>query len=220
MSYGKFQDTVDYAQSCLDAETFAHTCRVLNYALQILETKKKADTSVVILAAILHDIGRETCSTANHAKAGSEKSAAYLLEKGYSEDFAKCVAECILTHSNCSEVPPQTLEAKILFDADKLDTTGAMGTARAIVQCIHEGIPVYSLGEDNLSLEGKKEDPASLIRKYRQKMKKLEKVFFTEKARKIAAKHQLIMNEYFEELIDEIESNYRKGKDLSQKYCN
>jgi uncharacterized protein len=219
MTYGKFQEVIDYVQSCLDVNDFAHTCRVLNYTLQILDTKKKADTTVVILAAILHDIGHTTGCTADHAKTGSEKSYAYLVEKGYSDEMAKHIADCILTHCNCSETPPQTLEAKILFDADKLDTTGAIGIARMIVQCQQDGDPMYTLEKDSLPHEGKKEDPASLMKKYKQKLKKLEKVFFTEKAKKIATKHQLLMDEYFEEFLDEINSNYKKGSQLAKKYC-
>jgi hypothetical protein len=79
---------------------------------------------------------------------------------------------------------------------------------------------MYTLGEDSLPLEGKKEDPASLMKKYRQKLKKLEKVFFTAKAKKIATKHQLMMDEYFEEFMDEIDNNYKKGSQLAKKYCH
>jgi uncharacterized protein len=220
VNYGKFQDAIDYVQSCLDTDGFMHTCRVLNYALQILDTEKKADTDVVILSAILHDIGRATGNSTNHANTGSEKSYAYLVGKGYTDEVAKHVADCIMTHCKCSETSPQTLEAKILFDADKLDTTGAIGTALAIVQCRQDGEPMYTLEENGTPLVGEKEETDSLMKKYRQKLRRLEKVFFTKKAKKIAAKHQLTMDEYFEEFIEEIESNHKKGSKLVQKYCN
>ena len=220
MNYGKYQEVIEYIQSSLNADDFAHTCRVFNYALQILDAEKKADASVVIFAAILHDIGRADEEAEDHGKAGSEKSYAYLTEKGYADELAKSVANCILTHCSCSEVPPQTLEAKILFDADKLDTTGAVGTARAIAQCRLEGNPMYALGEDGLPLSGKKEEASSLMKKYSRKLKKLEKVFFTEKAKKIAVKRQPIMDEYFNQLAEELESNYKKGSELIKKYCN
>jgi len=220
MDYGKYQSIIADIQSQMNADDFAHTCRVVNYAMQILDTEKKADNSVVILAAILHDIGRAGGKAEDHAKMGSEKSYAYLTEKGYADELAKHVSYCILTHCSCSEIPPQTLEAKILFDADKLDTTGAVGTARMIAQCLQDANPMYILGEDGFPLGGKKGEPASLMRECRQKLKKLEKVFFTKKAKNIAAKHQSAMEEYFEKFIEEIKGNYKKGSKLIQKYCN
>ena len=220
MNYREYQEVTEYVQSSLNADGFAHTCRVCNYALQIIDTEKYADASVVILAAILHDIGRVDGEAGDHGKVGSEKSYTYLIEKGYADELAKSVADCILTHSSASETPPQTLEAKILFDADKLDTTGAVGTARAILQCNQTGVPMYTLGKDGLPLGGKKEEQASLMKEYRRKLKKLEKVFYTEKAKKIAAKRQPIMDVYFNQLSEELVSNYKRGNKLIKKYCN
>jgi uncharacterized protein len=220
MNYGKYQEIIDYIQSCLNADDFAHTCRVFNYVLQILDSEKDADADAAILAALFHDVGRADGEDENHDKTGSEKSYAYLVEKGYADELARHVADCILTHCNCSETRPQSLEAKILFDADKLDTTGAIGTARAIAQCRQDGMPLYILGEDNLPLRGKKEEPASLIKKYRRKLKKLDTAFFTKKAKRIADKHQLAMDEYFENLIKELDRNYKKGSERIKKYCN
>ena len=218
MDYGKYQDISDYTRSCLNAGDFAHSCRVLNYALQILDTEKNADASVVILAAILHDVGRANGEAEDHARRGSENSYAWLVEKGYADELARQVADCILTHCSCSETSPQTLEAKILFDADKLDTTGAVGTARAIIQSAQAGIPVYALGEDGLPLGGKKKEPESLIKEYRQKLKKLETIFYTKKAKKIALRHQEAMDAYFEKLSKEIDRNYKKGNELLKKH--
>lgn len=218
MDYGKYQDVLDYAQSCINDDDFAHTCRVLNYALQILESKKGADASVVILAIILHDIGRSEGESDEQIRAGSERCYSYLVEKGYSEELARHVADCIMTRRQNSDAVPQTLEAKIVFDADKLDTTGAIGTARAIIQCQVEGMPMYTLGDDGLPLEGSKEEPASLMKSYRRSLRKLEKVFYTKAAKKIAARHQPVMGDYFEKLIEELNRNYKKGNELIKKH--
>ena len=217
MNYGKFQSAIDYTQSFLNADDFAHTCRVLGYALQILAAEKKADATVVILAAILHDISRDAHNSTDHAQAGSEKSYTFLVENGYTDKLARQVADCILTHSTSSKTQPQTLEAKILFDADKLDTTGAVGAARAAIQCRHDGKPMYTLGEDGFP--DNKRESASLLGKYRRKLKKLKKIFFTEKAKKIAAKNQPAMDEYFKGFEEEIDRNYKEGSKLIQKYC-
>ena len=219
MHYGKYQEVIGHIKYCLKPEDFAHTLRVLGYALQILKSEKAADAEVVILASLLHDIGRADGNGYEHYRKGSEQSRAYLTEKGYEEALAARVADCIATHSTHSNEKPQTLEAKIVFDADKLDTTGAVGTARVIAQYAHEGKSLYVLGDDDQPLAGKKEEAPSLLRKYKRKLKGLEEVFFTDKAKKIAEKHQETMDEYFKQLKKEVNDNHEKMEKLLSKYC-
>jgi len=218
MNFGKYQDVLEHAKACLGAEDFAHTYRVLGYALQILETKKKAQADVVILAALLHDLGRAQGETYEHDKRGSEMGFSYLVQKGYAEDLARHVADCILTHSNTSETKPQSLEAQILFDADKLDTIGAIGIARIIGEYAKSNIPMYLLDDSGLLMPGKKDEPASLIKKYKQKLKNRGKTLYTDKAKKIAAKHTVAMAEYFKHIGKEASGNHKKTMELLQNH--
>ena len=72
----------------------------------------------------------------------------YLLENGFSEAFADAVRSCILTHRFRVARPPQSIEAKILFDADKLDVTGALGIARTLLYKGTVTEPLYLLDEN------------------------------------------------------------------------
>lgn len=49
-----------------------------------------------------------------------------------------------MTHRFRKNRPPESPEAKILFDADKLDVTGAMGVARTLVYQGTMAQPLYS----------------------------------------------------------------------------
>ena len=223
MGKKNYQDVLEAVKELLCQDDFLHTQRVLNYALQILETESKANPEAVILSAILHDIGRAKngtgfLSSGSHAETGAEKSREILAGKEYPEEVIQLVAECILTHSNKSEAKPQTLEAQILFDADKLDMTGAVGVARAI-QAAADGKPFYQVDEDGFPLKGKKKESPSLFQDYQQKLDKTSTLFYTDKARKMAIKRQKIMDDYFSNLHNEIDKNHENGMKLLHRYC-
>ena len=194
-----------------------HTERVLCYALRLLAVEKHADADVVIAAAILHDIGRQE-PLGPHAEIGSKKSRLFLLQNGYPADKAEHVAQCILTHSYKSKKVPQSLEAEIVFDADKLDVTGAIGVARAAFACQLAKAPLFSLNEDGLPRPGTKGEESSLLREYHKKLKKLPTRLYTKKAKKIALKNQRVMDDFFEGLWREAKENYSKGLSLIRHY--
>lgn len=112
-----------------------HIYRVLYNAMDIAGTEQNVDYDVLICACLLHDIGRkeqfenpELC----HAMVGGEKAYQFLLENSFDTAFADKVKHCIQTHRYRQNNPPQSLEAKILFDSDKIDATGALGIARTL----------------------------------------------------------------------------------------
>lgn len=128
----------NYMLSCIEdsAHDKEHVYRVLYYALEIASEEQNVDNDVLIAACLLHDIGRKE-QFANpslcHADIGGQKAYAFLIEHGFHTDFAEKVKHCIQTHRFRKNNTPQSTEAKILFDADKLDTTGAIGIARTLL---------------------------------------------------------------------------------------
>lgn len=137
-------DKTQFAQmeaTMLEAmEDSAHDCqhvyRVLYTALDIANYENDADIDILIAACLLHDIGRKAQfenPSLCHAKVGSEMAYRYLLSIGWEKKDAQHVSDCINSHRYRGNHSPQTIEAKILFDADKLDAAGAMGIARTLI---------------------------------------------------------------------------------------
>jgi HD superfamily phosphodiesterase len=104
-----------------------HIQRTLDYALRISENEKP-DLNILIPAILLHDIDR---SEKEHFS--SKLPEEFLKRAGFSKREREKIIRCIETHSTFSQKSPKTIEEKILFDADKLDSFGAVGIARFFI---------------------------------------------------------------------------------------
>jgi uncharacterized protein len=121
-----------YYEAADPAHDFEHVLRVLRLAERIAATEG-ADVTVVRAAALLHDIGRaeEIATGADHAAVAAERARPILAAAGYSPAQVAAAAQAIAAHRFRQGTPPATLEARVLYDADKLDAIGAIGVARA-----------------------------------------------------------------------------------------
>lgn len=207
----------DFMLSCMDdtAHDKEHIYRVLYNALEIAAAENDVDYDILIAACLLHDIGRkeqfenpELC----HAIIGGEKAYNFLLVNGFEIYYAEQVKQCIQTHRYRRNNPPQSLEAKILFDADKLDAAGAIGIARTL---LYKGIvsePLYSVLPNGLISNGENDVMPSFFQEYKYKLEKLYSNFYTEKATQIAKERQSIAVKYYDSLYQEVNSSYLNGR--------
>ncbi|MDO4313011.1 MAG: hypothetical protein Q4C52_07985 [Eubacteriales bacterium] len=104
-----------------------------------------------------HDIGRKEQyenPALCHAEVGGNKAYQFLLAHRFPEAFAEKVRDCIQSHRYRRDNPPRSLEAKILFDADKIDVSGALGIARTLLYQGQTGEPLYSLLSDGRVSDG------------------------------------------------------------------
>ncbi len=204
-----------------DVHDNLHIYRVLSYALQIAKHERNINKDVLILACLLHDIGRreeEADSRLCHAKVGAKKATEFLSGKGYDEKTVSHVAECILTHRSRAKLTPKTIEGKILFDADKLDLTGTMGIVRSLQFGARFSEPVYLLGEDNMPVDAKTDKNHSLMRVYYKKLKKIEKKLYLDYSRKIAKKQKKSTNCFFKSMGKEMYDNHINCKTSLSEY--
>ena len=198
----------EFMHSCMgdSAHDCEHVYRVLGNALTIAQGEC-VDKDVLIAACLLHDIGRLDQirnSSLCHAMVGSEKAYRYLIRIGFDDDFSGKVRDCIRTHRFRKNVPPQSLEAKILFDADKLDVVGAIGIARTLVYKGTVTEPLYTRLPNGKISDGAHEDTPSFFREYHYKLEKLYDRFYTIKGREMALQRREAAQSFYEELFREV----------------
>jgi len=116
------------------AHGWPHVERVLELASRIVVEegleKSSVDLLALYLSILLHDIGRFASKGRRHAVESARIARELVMIAWSNEDLAKAVEHAILSHSYSMGIAPETLEAKILSDADKLDALGAIGIAR------------------------------------------------------------------------------------------
>ena len=184
-----------------------HIYRVLDNGVRIGREEGNVDWDVLIAACLLHDVGRPEQfgdPTLCHAQVGSEKAYRFLREQGFSEEFAERVRHCVLTHRFRKARPPQTPEAKILFDADKLDVTGAIGVARTLQYKGNMAEPLYRRNPDGSVDDGTGEGGDSFFREYKFKLEKLYDRFYTASGARMARERKRIAEDFYLSLLAEV----------------
>jgi uncharacterized protein len=181
---------------------FDHILRVYHMA-ERLARSEGADLEIVGAAALLHDAhgtapGSE--ERADHHHASAEFAAQVLQAEGWSPERIKSVQHCIRAHRfrDTSE-PPATIEAKILFDADKLDVLGAIGAARVMAYAALAGEPMYMLPSEHFLQSGEElpGEPHSAYHEYLFKLNKIKERLHTRTAREIAEERDAYLREFF-----------------------
>lgn len=189
---------------------FDHVLRVYRMA-ERLALAEGGDLEIVRAAALLHDAeGSATAGgeigRSNHHHASSEFARQELEAEGWSPERITAVQHCIRAHRfRDNSEPPQTLEARILFDADKLDVIGAIGVVRTVAFDVVVGQPVYSEPSQRFLSTGEKEpgEPHSSYHEYLFKLSRIKDRLFTPAARAIAEERHRFMAEFFTRLAAE-----------------
>lgn len=186
-----------------------HTERVYNLAMNIGK-KENADLEVLSLAAILHDIARKEEDESNgkidHAKQGAVLAKEFLEKYRLTDEKIKNITHCIEAHRYRNDKIPQTKEAKILYDADKLDAMGAIGIGRAFSFAGHIGAKVHNKGV-NLSQTKQYSVDDTAWREYEMKLKHLKDKMLTKEGRKIAEGRHKFMGLFFDRLNREVDGD-------------
>jgi uncharacterized protein len=173
-----------------DIHGFSHVERVYNICFK-LGKNLNANLRVLQIAALLHDIGRihqktNIKSKKNHAELSAEIAYEFLQSQGFSlsQEDLKNIIHCIRSHSFSNNSNPQTLEAKILSDADKLDALGAIGLYRTI------GFTIKKKGGLN-----------QVIEHLENKILKLKDQLNLDSSKKIAEGRELIIYDFYKKIL-------------------
>lgn len=188
---------------------WSHVERVYNLAIHIGE-KEGADLDVLGIAAILHDIGRreedlsggKTC----HAEKGARMAGKLLGKYNLPDEKINKIIHCIECHRYRGNKTPVTKEAKILFDADKLDSTGAVGLGRAFLFAGEIGATLHNKDVDiENTLPYTKDDTA--YREFIFKLSKIKDKMLTKEGKRLAENRHRFMVDFFDRLNKEVDGS-------------
>jgi uncharacterized protein len=182
-----------------------HTLRVLRLCEHI-GSEERADLDVLRIAAVLHDIGRphqDAClGSLCHAVHGAILAEPIVATLVFSPGQKDNILHCIRTHRFRGINVPETLEAKVLFDADKLDAIGAIGIARAYLFAGEIGARLHSP-----EVSAEKSVPYSIddtgFREYSVKLCKIKDRMMTSEGKRMAGDRHQFMTAFFNRFLQE-----------------
>ena len=178
-----------------------HSFRVLELALYIGH-KMNANLNILVISAILHDLGRLVDGKSENHNVRSAQMAEEILKEIGLVDYIQEVKTCILEHSYSSRGKPSTLESAILQDADRLDALGALGVARVFAYGGYLGRPIYSMVNP---FEGE-----GSLKHFYDKILLLPDRMNTQIGKNLARKRASFIDYFLREIKMEIEGDYGK----------
>ena len=200
-----------------------HTMRVYVNACKIAEMELPAEDlesrRIIRYAALLHDCARpeEDSGKGNvcHAALGRIKSVEILRELGCTDEtFLHAVGECVGKHRYRGKDTPETPAEKIVYDADKLDSIGAVGIARTFHFASHVGARIHNT--EKQALEGAEYGPEDTgYREYLVKLRNVPGRMLTASGKALAVQRGEFMKSFFDELNAETEEVFRFTGELS-----
>lgn len=189
---------------------FDHVMRVYRMAERLGRTEG-ADLEIVHAAALLHDAEGSAsggAERASHHHRSADFAAEVLQAEGWTEERIAAVQHCIRAHRFRGDgESPRSIEAKVIFDADKLDVLGAIGAARTVGYAAINGMPAYAQPSARFLASWEKEpgEPHSAYHEFLFKLSKVKARMFTATARGIAEERERYLAEFFERMSREID---------------
>lgn len=187
---------------------FGHIVRVYRLAERLAKAEN-ADVEIVHAAVLLHDAEGQGAGEIRleHHHASAMFAAKILSEEGWSQDRILAVQHCIRAHRfRDQSEKPQTIEAKVLFDADKLDAIGATGAVRAIAYAVLANQDLYAEPSEQFMQTGEKKTGESHTpyHEFLYKLCKLKDQMHTQSGRAIAEGRHVFLENFFNQLMAEL----------------
>lgn len=187
------------------AHDLLHFKRVVKTAKELCK-KENGKIEVVLPAAWLHDlviVPKDSPLRSQASRMSAEEALKFLEEIGYPEEYHQQIAHAIMCHSFSANIPCETLEAKIVQDADRLDGLGAIGIARCFATAGLLKRPFYN-ENDPFCEDRIPEDKIYTVDHFYQKLFKTADSLQTVSAREIGLSRINVMKRYLNDLLSEI----------------
>ncbi len=183
-----------------------HTQRVVRLCINI-GTFEKADMDILLCAAYLHDIGRtvnsENCHNMCHGEIGAEMAEPVIC-KLFNKQKKDNILHCIRSHRFRGNSIPCSNEAKVLFDADKIDAIGAIGIARAYLFAGEIGSMLHNPDHDISNARSYTVEDTGFL-EYKVKLVKIKDRMLTAAGKELACERHKFMEQFFKRFISEYE---------------
>ncbi|EIO5096197.1 HD domain-containing protein [Vibrio parahaemolyticus] len=187
------------------AHDIEHVKRVVKTAKQLCD-EENADIAIVLPAAYLHDCftyPKDHLNRKQSSAIAAKKAIAYLESIQYPQHYHDAIAHAIEAHSFSANIRPNTLEAQIVQDADRLDALGAIGVTRCIQVSTHFNAQLYN-DNDMFAKERELNDKQFTVDHFQTKLFKIVDTMNTESAKLEANKRKAFMQTYLKQLYDEV----------------
>lgn len=190
------------------AHGWEHIERVYKLALYLAE-QEGADRLIAGLAALLHDLGRaapQNDHATHHADLSVQMATALMNSHAVAAGIQEAVLHAIEAHSFSRNIPPRTLEARVVRDADRLDGLGAMGIIRwAITGAVRRTPETRSYYRDDPFAERRTpDDKHYMLDHFYTKLLKLRDTMATATGRRLAGERTVYMERFLDELRHEL----------------
>jgi len=187
------------------AHDLAHLGRVWRNVLAITD-QEGGDREILTAACLLHDcvdVPKDSALRSSASRMAAEKARSVLAGLGWPPDKAGRVAHTIEAHSYSAGIEPETLEAKILQDADRLDAIGHIGIARCFAVSGRLCRPLYD-PQDPAAARRDLDDRRFAIDHFRTKLLRLAGSFRTPTGNRLAAARHQIVSDFLEGFLREV----------------
>jgi len=203
----KIKDELKIFFDSNSSHDFDHTMRVYNMSIHIWEIEW-ADLEILKIAALMHDIGRkkqhETKWKICHAEHWTLLAKNILEKLEMEKHKIDAILHCISTHRFRKWNQPESLEAKVLFDADKLDSIWAVGIWRAFMYANEVWARIHN-DETTDILDTQEHSPEdTAYREYIVKLQKVKDKMFTKVWKTFANERHKTMESFFMDLNKEV----------------
>jgi uncharacterized protein len=187
------------------AHDLAHVRRVVANARRLAEACA-ADLTIVLPAAWLHDcvtVPKDSPQRKMASRLAAETAVSFLRTIHYPEQYLEAIGHAIAAHSFSAGIPPETLEAQVVQDADRLDALGAIGLARAYSLGGAMGRPLYH-PDDPFCTARPADDAIATLDHFYTKLLSLAGTMQTAVGRQEAAQRTAFLHQFLAQLRQEI----------------
>jgi uncharacterized protein len=187
------------------AHDWQHVCRVVENA-RAIGAEEGARRAIVEAAALCHELFNYPKDHPDSARSGERcaiEAARVLTDENWLKDEVAAIAECVRVHSFSRGLLAETLEAKVLQDADRLDAIGAIGIARCFATCASMKRPFYA-PDDPFCEARPPDDKLWGLDHFYKKLLRIAPTLHTASARRIAAERARFMETFLAQLRREI----------------